>query len=192
MIQPRFTFTPTDSTSKTYVLTILDNGRHELLKVNISGKESTKVIAPLALPAGTYMVKLENPLFVRQDYTLRLISIAVEASEHEPNSSAGLATMLNVGHAQTGVLSSDADVDYYKLNFAQQTTVSFRFSFTQSTSTSTAFVLSIEQNGKTQWSANVKGDSGGIEQTLQFPAGEYYLKVKPSIWISAVYTIETN
>lgn len=190
VIQPRFTFTPTDSSSKTYVLTILDNSRRELLKVNIGGKESTKVIAPLALPAGTYTVKLENPRFVRQDYTLRLVSMAVEASEHEPNDSAGLATELNIGQARTGVLSSNADVDYYKLSFAQQTTVTFHFSFTQSTSTSTAFVLSIEQNGKNQWSTNIKGDSGGIEQTLQFPAGEYYLKVKPSTWISAVYTIE--
>lgn len=190
VIQPRFSFTPTDSSSKTYVLTILDSARHELLKVNIGGKESAKILAPLALPAGAYTVKLENPRFVRQDYTLHIVSMAVDASEHEPNDSAGLATVLNIGQARTGVLSSDADVDYYKLNFARQTTVTLRFSFTQSTSTSTAFVLSIEQNGKTQWSTNVKGDSGSMEQQLQFPAGEYYLKVKPSTWLGAVYTIE--
>ena len=190
VVQPRFTFTPTDSSSKTYVLTVLDNSRHELLKVNIGGKESTKSIAPLALPAGSYVAKLENPRFVRQDYTLQLACVAVDAAEREPNNSAGLATDLPVGKSLVGVLSSDSDNDYYRLSFVQDTPVTFRFSFPQSTSTSAAFVLSIEQNGKSQWSTNIRGDSGGLEQQLFFPAGEYYIRVKPSSWLSAVYTIE--
>lgn len=189
VIQPKFTFTPTDSSSKTYVLTIMDASRRELLKVNIGGKESTKVITPIALTAGTYTVKIENPRFVRQDYTLRLVSMAVDSTEKEPNDSAALATVLAVGQARTGVLTTEADIDYYKVTFAEQTTVTLRFSFAQSTNRNTAFVLTVEQNGKTQWTANIKGDSGGIEQQLRFPAGEYYFKVKPSTWLSAVYTI---
>ncbi len=192
VIQPRFTFTPTDSASRTYVLTVLDGGRHELLKLNIGGKESSKLIAPLALPVGSYTIRIENPRFVRQDYTLHLVCMPVNAAECEPNDSAGLATELSVGQARTGVLSSDADVDYYKLSFAQTATITLRFSFAQSTIKNTAFTLSIEQNGRTQWSAPVKGDAGSLEQTLQFPAGEYYLKVKPSTWIGAVYTIQMN
>lgn len=189
VIQPRFTFAPTDSASKTYVLTIMDAGRRELLKANIGGKESTKVIAPIALTAGTYTVKIENPRFVRQDYTLHLVSMAVDHAEKEPNDSAALATALSVGQARTGVLTTDADVDYYKVTFAEQTTVMLSFSFAQSTSKNTAFVLTVEQNGKTQWTANIKGDSGGMEQPLQFPAGEYYIKVKPSTWLGTVYTL---
>ena len=53
IIQPRFTFKPTDSSSKTYVLTVMDAGHRELLKVNIGDKESTKFIPPVALTAGT-------------------------------------------------------------------------------------------------------------------------------------------
>ena len=189
VIQPRFTFTPTDSSSKTYVLTIMDAGRREMLKVNIGGKESTKAITPVALTAGTYTVKIENPRFVRQDYTLRLVSMAVASTEKEPNDSAALATVLTVGQARTGVLTTDADIDYYKVTFAEQTTVTLKFSFAQSTNRNTAYVLTVEQNGKTQWTANIKGDSGGIEQQLQFPVGEYYFKVKPSTWLSSVYTI---
>lgn len=192
VIQPRFTFTPTDSSSKTYVLTVMDASRHELLKVNFGGKESTKVITPVALTVGTYTVKIENPRFVRQDYTLHLVSMAVDASEKEPNDSAALATNLAVGQPRTGVLTTEADIDYYKVTFAEQTTVTLRFSFAQSTNKNTAFVLAVEQNGKTQWTANIKGDSGGMEQQLQFPAGEYYIKVKPSTWLSAVYTITVD
>ena len=192
VVQPRFTFKPTDSSSKTYVLTLMDSSRRELLKVNIGGKESTKVIAPVALTAGTYTVRIENPRFIRQDYTLHLVSMAVDAAEKEPNDSAALATDLLIGSARTGVLTSDADVDYYKLTFAEQTTVTLKFSFAQSTSKNTAFVMTVEQNGKTQWTANIKGDSGGMEQQLQFPAGEYYIKVKPSTWLSAVYNIAVD
>lgn len=192
VVQPRFTFKPTDSSSKTYVLTLMDSSRRELLKVNIGGKESTKVIAPVALTAGTYTVRIENPRFIRQDYTLHLVSMAVDAAEKEPNDSAALATDLLIGSARTGVLTSDADVDYYKLTFAEQTTVTLKFSFAQSTSKNTAFVMTVEQNGKTQWTANIKGDSGGMEQQLQFPAGEYYIKVKPSTWLSVVYTIAVD
>ena len=171
------------------MLTILDSDRHVLNEVNIGGKESAKVIAPVALAVGTYTVKIENPRFIRQDYTLRLVSMAVDCAEEEPNDSAALATALTVGQARTGVLTTDADIDYYKVTFAEQTTVTLRFSFAQSTKKDTAFVLTVEQNGKTQWTANIKGDSGGIEQQLQFPAGEYYIKVKPSTWLGAVYTL---
>lgn len=189
IIQPRFTFTPTDSASKTYVLSILDANRQLMLKVNIGGRESTKVISPVALTAGTYTVKIENPNFVRQDYTLRLVSMAVDHAEKEPNDSAALAAHMAVGQSHTGILTTDADIDYYRVTFDRDTTVTLRFAFAQSTNRNTAFVLSVEQNGKTQWNANLKGDSGGHEWRLQFPAGDYYIRVKPSTWLGAVYTI---
>lgn len=192
VVQPRFTFKPTDSSSKTYVLTLMDASRHELLNVKIGGKESTKVIAPVALAAGTYTVKIENPRFVRQDYTLHLASAAVKCAEAEPNHSAALATELQVGAERTGVLTSESDIDYYQIVFPEQATVTFRFSFPQSADTSTAYVLTIEQNGKKQWSANIKGDAGLMEQQLMFSAGEYYIKVAPSKWLGAVYTIAMN
>lgn len=190
VLQPRFTFRPTDSSSRTYVLTLMDGGRRELLKVNIGGKESSKVIAPIALTAGTYTVRIENPRFVRQDYTLHLVSVAAESAEAEPNDSAALATDLLMGSARTGVLSSEADTDFYRLTFAEPATVTLKFSFPQSANRNTAFVLTVEQNGKVQWTVNIKGDSGGIEQQIQFPAGEYYLRIKPATWLSAVYTLE--
>ena len=190
VVQPRFTFKPTDSSSKTYVLTLMDSSRRELLKVNIGGKESTKVIAPVALTAGTYTVRIENPRFIRQDYTLHLVSMAVDAAEKEPNDSAALATDLLIGSARTGVLTSDADVDYYKLAFVEQTTVTLKFSFAQSANSNTVFVLAVEQNGKTAATWNVKGDVGGLRETLAFMPGEYYIRIKPSVWIGSVYTIE--
>ena len=189
VVQPRFTFTPTDSSSRTYVLSILDSGRREMLKVNIGGKESSKIISPAALTAGTYTVRIENPRFVRQDYTLRLVSMAVDCAEKEPNDSAALATSLAAGRPCTGVLTTETDYDYYRVVFSEQKIVTLRFSFAQSTSRNNVFTVSVEQNGKTAATWNVKGDSGGFEETVSFQPGEYYFRVKPSNWLDAVYTI---
>ena len=192
VIQPRFTFTPTDSASKTYVLTIVDANRREMLKVNIGGKESTKIMMPVALAAGTYTVKIENPRFVRQDYTLRLVSMAVDAAEKEPNDSAALATELGLDQPRTGVLTTDGDVDYYKIVFTEPTTIVLKYTFPQSMKSDPAFLLTVEQNGRTLWTASVKSDSGGTEKKLQFHEGEYYIKVLPINWYGAVYSLACN
>lgn len=189
VIQPKFIFTPTDSSSKTYVLTITDASRREMLKVNIGGKESAKVITPVALTAGTYTVKIENPRFVRQDYTLRLVSMAVDSAEKEPNDSSSLATDLVVSQPCTGVLTSGGDTDYYRIAFTEQSNVNLSFRFSNAAKPLTTFVLTIESNGKVLKRINVKGNSGGIDELLTFAAGEYFINVKPSEWSDSVYTI---
>lgn len=190
LVQPRFSFNPTDSTAKTYVLSILDAQRQVLRQEKIGGKESAKQLIPLALPAGTYTVRVENPRFVQQEYVLEISASAVAAAELEPNDAAGQATLLNPGVPCTGILHSDNDQDYYRISFSEETTVTLEFRFPQAAAKDTAFQLSIEQNGKRLWGAKASGDSGQILQQLQFPAGDYYLRVQPSSYLSAVYTIQ--
>lgn len=193
VIQPQFSFAPLESSSRTYVLTITDAARHELLRADIRGRETSKVIAPVALSAGSYGVKIENPNYIRQEYTLRLVSMAVDAAELEPNDTAALATPLNVDAPVSGVLTTDADADWYLLKLDAPAVLNLRFAFTRSTDTHAAFRLSIEQNGASLWSADMTGDSGGTWQTIQFPAGEYYFRLRPSShWLSAVYTLGVN
>lgn len=189
VIQPRFTFNPLDNNSKAYELTVLNTMKVPLIKETFKGKETSKVVAPLALSAGTYYIKLENPQFVRQGYVLHLVSIGVDAVENEPNDSAALATDLALGQIRTGVLTTSADIDYYKLSFSERSTVTLAFRFPQSENKNKVYVITIEQNGKTLWSANLEGNSGGLEQQLEFPAGEYYIKIKASAWLDSVYTI---
>ena len=78
----------------------------------------------------------------------------------------------------------------YKLAFAGTTTVTLKLSYPQSTVADSVFVVSVEQNGKSQKLASPTGDSGGAELPLQFAPGEYYLTVaKGNQWSGAVYTI---
>ena len=189
VVQLHFGFSPTDSTSKTYIITVADQNRIVYQEITIGGKESTKVNAPLALPAGSYIVKVENPAFIKQEYKLTIAFQDAVRSEIEPNNSLALATELQAGQPVTGVITSQDDVDYYKISFAEKQQVTLAFHFPQRASTNTAFVLSIENNGQTLKKFDLKGDSGGMEAVIEFPAGEYYFKVKPSTWTSVIYTI---
>ena len=190
VLQPRLAFDPTDSNAKTYVMTLYGDNRAELMKANIGGKESTKVIAPVALGPGSYVLKLENPRYIHQEYALRLACQPVDAAEREPNDTAALANELATGSFLTGVLTTQDDVDVYKLAFAGTTTVTLKLSYPQSTVADSVFVVSVEQNGKSQKLASPTGDSGGAELPLQFAPGEYYLTVaKGNQWSGAVYTI---
>lgn len=189
VIQPKISFKPTDNSARTYVITIVDHNRQEMLKASIGGKETAKSLTPSVLTKGTYTVKVENPRFVQQEYTLNIACMPVDAAESEPNNSAALAAELLRGAPRTGVLSSEEDVDYYRLVFKEQTNVTLNFSFARSTVQNTAYVLAFESNGKTLQTFSVKGDSGGTSLSLQFNPGEYYIKLKPSVWLSAVYTL---
>ena len=192
-IQLKFTFPSTGYSSKTYILTVMDSTQNVLQIVNIGGEETSKVIAPLALKAGTYTVKVENPKFTKQEYTLRIICEDIELSETEPNNAASAATVLEPGKTVTGVLTSEKDEDYYKITFDSPTTITVSFHFTQGTGNNTAFILALELNGKTEWKQNIKGTSGGVDQAMNVPPGEYYIRIKPgSSWNGNLYTILIN
>lgn len=190
ILQPSFHFNPTGSSSKTYVLSIFNTQRELIVQEKFKGSEGAKRILPIALTAGEYYIRVENPSFVQQTYTLELTVSQMDAVEQEPNDSMGQATVLEQGKVCYGILRADTDQDYYAVSFSEATTVSFEFRFTQAAMNSTAFRLTVEQNGKRLWSANITGESGGIAQPMQFPAGTFYIRVQPASWVSSVYTIE--
>ncbi len=192
-VQLRYSFASTGSSSRTYVLTVMDSNQRVLQSVTIGGKETSRVIAPVALKAGIYTVKVENPQYVKQEYTLRIVCRDVALSESEPNNAAAAATAISIGSPVTGALSAESDEDYYSITFAEQKTITFSFSFTPGTGSRNAFSISIERNGKTEWKQTVTAASGGIEQAMTVPAGEYYIRIKPgSAWNGNLYTISVE
>lgn len=188
IVQPQLTFDPLESSSKTYVMTLL-KGTEKLQTVNIGGRESSKVIQALALKAGTYTLKLENPRFAKQDYRLLIKSQKVDVAEQEENDTLAKATPLNLGTKMTGVLATKEDIDFFKIVLEGETVLTLTFAFPQSTENNTAYTIHLEQNGRSLWKQNVKEESGGFEQKLQIPEGEYYLCIEPVTWNNSLYTI---
>lgn len=194
VIQPRLTFAPTDSTSTTYVMTIFGTNNQVLQKINFGGKETSKVVIPLALPAGQYAIRLENPRFVRQEYTLRVVSKPVNAAEREPNDTLAHATALPLGETVTGVLTSKDDIDYYKVTIDEdntEVTIHFAFKAREGTNERDAFAIILMRDGTTSKMTlgTVKANTGYLDVTMTCKKGEYYLQVKPVNWISEEYTM---
>ena len=128
VIQPKLTFAPLETSSRAYTLSIQDRTQ-TLLNANIGGKESQKIIPPLALPAGTYIVKLENPRFTQQDYALFITAVDTASAEKEPNDALAQANELQLASSMTGVISNEEDVDLYKITLLEETTATLCFRF---------------------------------------------------------------
>ena len=189
IVRPNLSFTPLESASRAYVLTLSD-GTNDLQVTRIGGKESNKVITPTILAAGTYYMRLENPAYTPQDYALSLSYQPVAGAEREPNDTLANATPLLPGAPLCGLLSTEEDEDVYMIALEADATVALRLSFDPVSASDVYFVVQLEQNGRSLWSARAVARDGGLEQLLQIPAGTYYLRVKPSTWAAVIYTLE--
>lgn len=190
VIQPRFTFNPFDNNSKAYEFSVLNTLKEVLIKEMFRGKETSKTVRPLALPAGTYYIKLDNPQFVRQGYTLHVNSKTVPLVEMEPNSTSALATPLVASEQRTGVLADPTDVDYYRFVVNEQRTITLRLSFPQASTDSTIFTFTIEQNGKEWVPEKIRDDSGIYEKQWPCAPGEFFVKLESADqWYSIPYSL---
>ena len=188
VVTPKFSFTPSESNNKAFVFSIYRDSQ-KLYSVNIGGKENQKVFSPVVLARGTYTLKLENPRFNGRDYRLTLQTSAVDNAEVENNDTIADADELKLNSTVTASLLTEDDIDYYKLKIGKTTTAKLTFSFPPKEEKSTAYVVSIEQNGKTAWRASVKWNQEKLEQEFQFEEGEYYIKVTPSTWDDEIYKL---
>ena len=188
IIQPKLTFSPLETSAKTYALTLCKDNT-VLYSVKLGGKESGKLLSPYPLSAGTYYVKMENPNFTEQDYMLHLAAMTVDHAENEPDDVLAGANEIEFGTAVSGVLSTEEDIDYYKLSFEKDTVITLNLEYAPTSGSGTAYILQLEQNGKKLWSQNISGASGGTMLKLQIPAGDNYLKIKAGTWTSTVYTL---
>lgn len=188
IVKPQFTFIPIDSNSKTFIISIHDENQ-KLYSASIGGKENQKDLSPIVLPKGTYIVKLENPRFNGNEYKLNITTTAVAKAETEPNDSLSQATELKINAEVSGVLSTETDIDYFRLVVDKTSYAKLTLTFSKQENRSSAFLVSIEQNGKTAWKADAKWYEGLLEQEFQFEPGEYYIKVAPSTWDDEIYKL---
>lgn len=191
LVRLRLSFQSTGSSARLYRLTLLDGSRSNLMSVNISGRDYAKKINQIALPAGQYYIRLESALLVRQDYKLRVEALAVEAVEQEPNNTEANAVTMQIGTTYTGLLSSDEDADFFKLILTGDTLARLLFIHPETTENVTKFSLTIIPPSGSNYTRNIKGNEGALEEPVRFPAaGTYYIRIRPaSSWSSEPYTI---
>lgn len=190
LIQPRLNYTPVENSSTMYKLYVSGDAG-VLLEAKLKGDKPNAAIVPLALPAGEYIITLENVIYNALDYELSVAFEGVTGAEAEPNNAAVSATPLEMGAKLTGVLSASGDVDVYAFTFTEQTTATLTFNFGQKEGGE--FKLKVEQNGKSLWSSTVDADGNDVAVPVQLSAGTYYLSVSASTaqeYSANPYTIE--
>lgn len=189
VVQPKLSFLPLENNTKACTISIMQ-GAETKYSANIGGMESNKTLIPVALQAGTYTLKLKSSRLSLREYNLHIAASSVANAECEPNNALAQACPLPLKTEFSGVLSGEDDVDLYRVTLTEETSASLCFHFPTSVVEGSVYTVRLEHNGKSQWSTNVKGASGGFEQAMRFPAGEYYIRIKASTWIGAVYAIE--
>ena len=189
IIQPRFTFDALESGAKTYVLTVQQDGRN-IVSYSVGGKETQKTFTPYPLKAGSYTIKVENPRFAAQGYRLTVVCQAMPQVEQEPNDALAQASALESGAPVSGLLFNGDDVDTYRISLAEDSILALNFEFAPAAASGNAYILSLEQNGKSVSKWNAAAQTGGVSGSVQLPAGEYELVLSAGdAWTGAIYTL---
>ncbi len=189
LLQPYLDYAAAGTSSRVYELTLMQ-GADTLAVWKYTGRDSMKEQNPLALPAGTYTVKLTNPNHVHQPYKLRMTAQPIELAELEPNNVKAQSTPLTIGKTITGILHTADDVDCYHLTLTEQMVLTFDFQFASSATDGSVFTIRIDQGGQKVQTLNVKGSDLGCTHKWAFPAGEYDITIKPyNAWQCVPYTL---
>ena len=192
IVRLEFTFPPTQTNIKTYVLTLMHNGT-KLKSVNVKGKESGAQYPKWPLTAGDYYIKIENPDFIPQEYRLKVNIEPVSLAETEPNDELSQAMPLLANETVTGILDTEKDEDSYQLNVKAGETIHLHFKAEKITAGKRYYNVALYQNGKRLWQADKeKLEAGGFVETLHFEQeGIFYVVVKADSgnWTNGIYSI---
>ncbi len=108
---------------------------------------------------------------------------AAQVTETEPNNKSTAATAVLVNQEVTGTLSERSDIDWYKFTIDEPGAISISYSY-EATNRSwkgwNTYLYSDPEEKKCYISYTLKGGDGSLVSTesLNVPAGTYYLKIK--------------
>ncbi|GHU83088.1 hypothetical protein FACS1894196_2420 [Clostridia bacterium] len=147
-----------------------------LLDASIKGNEHIKRF-PVCLQPGIYLLAVENKLAFGEEYRITARFTADSAIEAEPNNTPQRATKLTLGHALTGVLSGQADTDWYELTMEQDVEVIFTLTLGTLDAAEGNVQLNLEHNGRSAWKQKVPIGGDGMQVSMKLPKGVYSLCV---------------
>ena len=190
LVQPVLTFSPMESNTKAFALTVY-HGNTVVQKIDYKGKEYSKVVMPVSLDPGNYMIELSNAGGVIKDYTLKLAYQSVDHAEGEPNNDMSTAKQMPIGEVITGTFTGSSDTDWYAFHCDAAGIYHLNIQMEGVNDSKTVCAMQISSGGGETQSISIKGS--GFDQNIKISqAGTYYIKLSPKSDISCVYTIAIN
>ena len=191
LFRPELLFPELSSPSEAYAISLQREGQ-ELFRYSAGGKDSGKQFAYYVLPAGDYMLKVENTARVPQDYQIVCRTEAAGDIEEEPNNSEAEADEPGYGKDITGILGSRDEADFYHFTVegsgAEPSVIHLSLAAMPQGEAGTSVKITLRRDNAQVWPAHGQGGNilaaGGDPFTLKvgLPAGEYYWKVEPESW----------
>lgn len=153
------------------------------IPVSVSGL-STNLKKEVALPAGTYLVKVASGTqFVDERYEITLTVTAGDAYEKEFNDEAATATVIDLGKKYSGNIQRRSDgaepADFYRFVLPTAGNALLNVKYTPNQNASSPWYLSVldESGAREYLSMPVPVYPGDVTQAVGLPAGTYLVKV---------------
>ncbi|MDO5422134.1 MAG: hypothetical protein Q4F41_00225 [Eubacteriales bacterium] len=176
-------FPATESEKETYTALLLSEDGTELWNGTAAGKDGALSSEPVILPQGTYRLKVENPTWNQNGYTVYISEEAVLA-EAEPNDLLKEAAAIEPGSTVYGSLLSVAqgqeqDVDNYTFTLGEPGSVTLRLEFEEQSSASSVCQITLADEAlNVLWSNAAKGNAQLLESgKLWLDAGTYLVQL---------------
>lgn len=184
-------------------ISLFDDSDGTLLGFYSKGEDGKLTSDCVRLPAGNYYLKINSYDWSDLDYKF-CIHAEQEGkdTENENNNDYDTATSINIGTQMIGNIQSNEDVDFYKFNLSNKSTIKISFSHEQRDDS--GYFWSIElhseessgeiRNNEDQAAIYVEGNSSKtISSTWKsLPKGKYYIIIRGYDYDNSDYTLKVK
>lgn len=198
-----FSHQKTSTRDTLWTLSLLGDSEGSILSLNSTGENANLTSDGVRLPAGNYYLKIKDYYWSDMDYSFCINSKKEGADfETEDNDDYGTATKISINSSITGNIQSEGDVDFYRFELKNSSSIKVSFSHEQFDRNDTFWCYQIFsakssealKNSEDNTTVYIKGDSSNniSSQWNSLTAGTYYIKVYKYYYCNNDYTISLS
>lgn len=195
-----FSHQKTSTNNTLWVVSLLGDSEGSIIEFDSTGENANLTSNRVRLPAGNYYIKVKAYSWSDIDYSFCVNTKKEDSvTENEDNNDYGTATKIDINSSVTGNIQSEDDVDFYKFEIKNTSSITVTFSHNQFDSSNTYWRLDLYsakssnalKNSEERTTLEIQGDSSNklSSQWSSLPAGTYYIKVYKYNYCNDDYTI---
>lgn len=195
-----FTHNKIGSDNVFWKVSLFDDSDGEILKFDSTGENAKITSDSIRLPAGNYYIRIEDYSWSGSDYKFCVYSQTESViTENEDNNDYDTATEIAIGTSVTGNIQSQDDVDFYRFELPETSSVKMNFAHEVFDNSNTFWKIELFSEESSGAITNNDGDrlqeiqgdsSANVSwQWSSLPAGTYYFKIQKYNYCNGDYTI---